>query len=221
MKERVSLNIRLFLVTMCIAVPVIAALFFTGIRERSSAKKERINEIQADVEVEMSKIDTQLKFLRNSLANLVMDDSELKSIADADEEDTDFWLANQTVLEKINNQTAELDFGFNVFVYYPENGVFYNYKKDSLVSEFVRQQITDQAELSPYRQWSTIWCDGKPYLFFMLAYNNYYIGAWSSYENLVKSLKQNADKTEEARILQEKYLFCDKNGQVMLSLIHI
>lgn len=27
MKERVSLNIRLFLVTMCIAVPVIAALF--------------------------------------------------------------------------------------------------------------------------------------------------------------------------------------------------
>ena len=149
MKERVSLNIRLFLVTMCIAVPVIAALFFTGIRERSSAKKERINEIQADVEVEMSKIDTQLKFLRNSLANLVMDDSELK-----------------TVLEKINNQTAELDFGFNVFVYYPENGVFYNYKKDSLVSEFVRQQITDQAELSPYRQWSTIWCDGKPYLFF-------------------------------------------------------
>ena len=45
MKERVSLNIRLFLVTMCIAVPVIAALFFTGIRERSSAKKERINEI--------------------------------------------------------------------------------------------------------------------------------------------------------------------------------
>ena len=99
MKERVSLNIRLFLVTMCIAVPVIAALFFTGIRERSSAKKERINEIQADVEVEMSKIDTQLKFLRNSLANLVMDDSELKSIADADEEDTDFWLANQDVLE--------------------------------------------------------------------------------------------------------------------------
>ena len=100
----------------------------------------------------MSKIDTQLKFLRNSLANLVMDDSELKSIADADEEDTDFWLANQDVLEKINNQTAELDSGFTVFVYYPKNGVFYNYKKDSLVSEFVQQQITDQAELSHYRQ---------------------------------------------------------------------
>ena len=216
MKERVSLNIRLFLVTMCIAVPVIAALFFTGIRERSSAKKERINEIQADVEVEMSKIDTQLKFLRNSLANLVMDDSELKSIADADEEDTDFWLANQDVLEKINNQTAELDSGFTVFVYYPKNGVFYNYKKDSLVSEFVQQQITDQAELSHYRQWSTIWCDGKPYLFFMLDYNNYYIGAWSSYENLLQGLQQNTDKTGEAGILQEKYLICDENGKVMV-----
>lgn len=216
MRERVSLNIRLFLVTMCIAVPVIAALFFIGIRERTSAKKEKINELQADVGVEMSKIDTQLKFLRNSLANLVMDDTEFKHIADEDEEDNDFWLANQTVLEKINNQTAELDSEFTVFVYYPENGVFYNYKKDSLVSEFVRQQITDQAELSHYRQWSTIWCDGKPYLFFMLDYNNYYIGAWSSYENLVKSLQQNADKTEEAELLQEKYLVCDKNGQVMV-----
>ena len=35
---------------------------------------------EARVEVEMSKIDTQLKFLRNSLANLVMDYSVLKSI---------------------------------------------------------------------------------------------------------------------------------------------
>lgn len=216
MKERVSLNIRLFLVTMCIAVPVIAVLFFTGIRERTSAKKERINELQADVEVEMSRIDTQLKFLRNSLANLVMDDAEFKHIADEDEEDSDFWLANQTVLEKINNQTAELDPGFTVFVYYPENGVFYNYKKDIGVSEFVRQQINEQAELSAYRQWSTIWCAGQPYLFFLLDYNNYYIGAWSSYENLLQGLQQNTDKTEEARSLQEKYLVCDKNGQVMV-----
>ena len=216
MKERVSLNIRLFLVTMCIAVPVIAALFFTGIRERTSAKKERINELHADVEVEMSRIDTQLKFLRNSLANLVMDNAEFKHIADEDEEDNDFWLANQTVLEKINNQTAELDPGFTVFVYYPENGVFYNYKKDIGVSEFVRQQINEQAELSAYRQWSTIWCAGQPYLFFLLDYNNYYIGAWSSYENLLQGLQQNTDKTGEAGILQEKYLICDENGQVMV-----
>lgn len=216
MKERVSLNIRLFLVTMCIAVPVIAALFFTGIRERTSAKKERINELQADVEAEMSRIDTQLKFLRNSLANLVMDNAEFKHIADEDEEDSDFWLENQTVLEKINNQTAELDPGFTVFVYYPENGVFYNYKKDIGVSEFVRQQINEQAELSAYRQWSTIWCAGQPYLFFLLDYNNYYIGAWSSYENLLQGLQQNTDKTGKAGILQEKYLICDKNGQVMV-----
>ena len=216
MKERVSLNIRLFLVTMCIAVPVIAALFFTGIRERTSAKKERINELHADVEVEMSRIDTQLKFLRNSLANLVMDNAEFKHIADEDEEDNDFWLANQTVLEKINNQTAELDPGFTVFVYYPENGVFYNYKKDIGVSEFVRQQINEQAELSAYRQWSTIWCAGQPYLFFLLDYNNYYIGAWSSYENLLQGLQQNTDKTGKAGILQEKYLICDENGQVMV-----
>lgn len=216
MKERVSLNIRLFLVTMCIAVPVIAALFFTGIRERTSAKKERINELHADVEVEMSRIDTQLKFLRNSLANLVMDNAEFKHIADEDEEDNDFWLANQTVLEKINNQTAELDPGFTVFVYYPENGVFYNYKKDIGVSEFIRQQINEQAELSAYRQWSTIWCAGQPYLFFLLDYNNYYIGAWSSYENLLQGLQQNTDKTGEAGILQEKYLICDENGQVMV-----
>lgn len=216
MKERVSLNIRLFLVTMCIAVPVIAALFFTGIRERTSAKKERINELHADVEVEMSRIDTQLKFLRNSLANMVMDNAEFKHIADEDEEDSDFWLENQTVLEKINNQTAELDPGFTVFVYYPENGVFYNYKKDIGVSEFVRQQINEQAELSAYRQWSTIWCAGQPYLFFLLDYNNYYIGAWSSYENLLQGLQQNTDKTGEAGILQEKYLICDENGKVMV-----
>ncbi|MFR3005577.1 MAG: hypothetical protein ACLTML_09585 [Blautia faecis] len=85
MKERVSSQYQTFSGNnVCIAVPVIAALCYWNRGKIFSAKKERINEIRADVEVEMSKIDTQLKFLRNSLANLVMDDSELKSIADAD-----------------------------------------------------------------------------------------------------------------------------------------
>lgn len=85
MKERISLNVRLFLVTMCIAVPVIAALLFTGIRERESARNEKINQLQSDVEIEMSGIDTQLKFLRNSLINLVMDDGDFRHIASAKE----------------------------------------------------------------------------------------------------------------------------------------
>lgn len=100
MKERISLNVRLFLVTMCIAVPVIAALLFTGIRERESARNEKINQLQSDVEIEMSGIDTQLKFLRNSLINLVMDDGDFRHIASAKEKDSEFWLANQRVLEK-------------------------------------------------------------------------------------------------------------------------
>lgn len=117
MKERISLNVRLFLVTMCIAVPVIAALLFTGIRERESARNEKINQLQSDVEIEMSGIDTQLKFLRNSLINLVMDDGDFRHIASAKEKDSEFWLANQRVLEKINSQTADMDSGFTVFVY--------------------------------------------------------------------------------------------------------
>ena len=140
MKERISLNVRLFLVTMCIAVPVIAALLFTGIRERESARNEKINQLQSDVEIEMSGIDTQLKFLRNSLINLVMDDGDFRHIASAKEKDSEFWLANQRVLEKINSQTADMDSGFTVFVYYPENDVFYNYMKDIQVSDFVKEQ---------------------------------------------------------------------------------
>ena len=191
MKERISLNVRLFLVTMCIAVPVIAALLFTGIRERESARNEKINQLQSDVEIEMSGIDTQLKFLRNSLINLVMDDGDFRHIASAKEKDSEFWLANQRVLEKINSQTADMDSGFTVFVYYPENDVFYNYMKDIQVSDFVKEQVQSKDYISRFSQWSTVWCGEKAYLFFMLDYNNYYIGAWSSYENIAADLQAN------------------------------
>ena len=157
MKERISLNVRLFLVTMCIAVPVIAALLFTGIRERESARNEKINQLQSDVEIEMSGIDTQLKFLRNSLINLVMDDGDFRHIASANEKDSEFWLANQRVLEKINSQTADMDSGFTVFVYYPENDVFYNYMKDIQVSDFVKEQVQSKDYISRFSQWSTVW----------------------------------------------------------------
>ena len=111
MKERISLNVRLFLVTMCIAVPVIAALLFTGIRERESARNEKINQLQSDVEIEMSGIDTQLKFLRNSLINLVMDDGDFRHIASAKEKDSEFWLANQ----RGKNQQSDSRYGFRVY----------------------------------------------------------------------------------------------------------
>ncbi len=215
MKERISLNVRLFLVTMCIAVPVIAALLFTGIRERESARNEKINQLQSDVEIEMSGIDTQLKFLRNSLINLVMDDGDFRHIASAKEKDLEFWLANQRVLEKINSQTADMDSGFTVFVYYPENDVFYNYMKDIQVSDFVKEQVQSKDYISRFSQWSTVWCGEKAYLFFMLDYNNYYIGAWSSYENIAADLQQSSGNFQDGEGA-EKYLICDENGQVMV-----
>lgn len=217
MKKKISLNVRLFLVTMCIAIPVIAALFFTGIRERASARKEKINEIQSDVEIEMSGIDTQLKFLRNSLINLAMDDSDFRNIATSEEKNTEFWLTNQRVLEKINNQMDEVDNGFTVFAYYPEPDVFYNYLKAPSVSEFVRKQAEGERQTQAYSQWSTIWCEGTPYLFFMLNYNSYYIGAWSSYENIVANLQLEMESPAETKAVNpmEVYLVCDSNGRII------
>ena len=215
-KRRVPLNVRLFLVTMCIALPIILALFFTGTGERKSARNEKITELQSEIEVEMSKVDTQLRFLRNSLVNLAIDDSYIGSVASGDENSTEFWLNNQKVLEKINNQTAEIDSGFTVFIYYPNNDLFYNYKKDTAVSDFVRKQIEDKVDLSVYSQWSTVWCDDEPYLFFMLDYDNYYIGAWGSYESLISNLRQSSEGTAQSEILEKEYLICDENGQVIM-----
>lgn len=72
----------------------------------------------------MSGIDTQLKFLRNSLINLVMDDGDFPHIASAKEKDSEFWLANQRVLEKINSQTADMDSGLYCVCILPEKMFF-------------------------------------------------------------------------------------------------
>ena len=87
--------------------------------------------------------------------------------------------------------------------------------KDIQVSDFVKEQVQSKDYISRFSQWSTVWCGEKAYLFFMLDYNNYYIGAWSSYENIAADLQQSSGNFQDGEGA-EKYLICDENGQVMV-----
>ena len=75
--------------------------------------------------------------------------------------------------------------------------MFFNYMKDIQVSDFVKEQVQSKDYISRFSQWSTVWCGEKAYLFFMLDYNNYYIGAWIVF--------QTADTVEE-----NYYKTCDR-----------
>ena len=91
---KMKLNIKLIILTLCIAIPVLAVIAYVSIRNNQVQLDELLIEKQAKVQVSVSQLDSLLQILENSLAYLSMDDDQILRIAHSREKNTEFWLDN-------------------------------------------------------------------------------------------------------------------------------
>lgn len=208
MKKHITLNKRLFIVTMCIALPIIAVILWTGFQNKNSQRKAKFAQDTSEVEIAVSQLDTMIELLQNSLNNLSLDDSDFKLIATAREPSTEFWLANERVMQRMASQAGVISLEFTPFVYFPDVDIFYNYKVQPEMAELIREQVVHKAETPLEKNWHTLWCDDSAYLYFIIDYKNYYIGAWGRYTAFNEILKMMPGDGE-------KYYFTDASGQVL------
>lgn len=121
---KLRLNIKLILLTLCIAVPVTAVITFMGIRSNDTQRRQILAESQAEVQGTMSQIDAVLELLEHALAFMSVDDTQIRSIALAQERTTGFWLDNHEVMEKLQYQTMISGLNMTPFIYYPRQDIF-------------------------------------------------------------------------------------------------
>jgi two-component system, sensor histidine kinase YesM len=210
MKNRWTLNIRLFIVTLGVSIPVIAMILWINSYNLENLRKEKVGESQAEVEVAVSQLDTMMELLENSVINLSINNPDFQVVAKATEQSTDFWRTNQRLMRKITNLTNVSSFQFYLFVYYPQVDLFYNNKVEPEMTNAIKALIDNKDEVPLKRRWNTIWCNNKAYIIRIIDYESYDLGAWMEYSSLYRKLSLKSND-------EVKYYFVDENGRVLNS----
>ncbi|MBN2221537.1 MAG: histidine kinase [Vallitaleaceae bacterium] len=223
-KKGWTLNVRLLLITVLISIPILIVLLSFNQANIRNVREDKLAQSQAEVTAEVSQFDTMLELLEISMINLTANNSDFRVVASAREKDLEFWRANQRSMLKIQNLSDASTLEYTIFVYYPTPSIFINRSiQKELLGEI--QLLIDQGRGLPLKnQWNTLQSEGISYAVRIIAYEDYYVGAFLTYDSLMKKLgvKNTADTRyyffdEENRLLNEesgKQLQSARNYQV-------
>ncbi len=206
-----TLNKRLLIVTLSIAIPFIALIGFWGVNEQKRSREEEIEKNQKEIEITVSQMDTMLELMENSIVSLVMYDSDLLEAATETETTTNFWLSNQKISQKLSNLTNVSSIKFVPFIYYSQNDTFYNNKVNEEMTNLILNQIRNKSENPLLKGWQTLWLEDEAYLYLIIEYPNYFIGVWGGFSEYYNNII--GESSEETT--NEKYYFVDLSGQVI------
>lgn len=110
---------------------------------------------------------------------------------------------HNSVLQRLSNQTMISGLDFTPFIYYPKQNIFYNYASDLQASAAIRDLAdkTDQdRQLKPEQEslpgsWTRMTLNGREYIYILLYYQDYFIGAWRSFDDFYPGLSDTEDES--------------------------
>lgn len=210
MKRRWTLNIRLFAVTILISVPIILLLLWINANNLENLRKEKVAQSLAEVSSEVSQLDTMMELLEISLVNMTLNNPDFRIVAEGTQQTTDYWRANQRIINKMKNLNNASTFQFHIFAYYPKSDLFINSMVEPPMTSLLKTMIDNKEEVPLKNRWNTVWCDGRAYAIRVIEYEDYCIGAWMTYNNLLYKLAvTNSDGS--------RYYFTDEQGLTLNS----
>lgn len=177
--KRQKLNSQMLILTACVIIPVLLFVGYVGIRANHTQLNKLLAEEQADVQSSVNQIDLLLEMLENSLAYLSTEDIKIRDIAMADVQDTQFWMDNNAVIQKMKNLTVINPLKFTTFIYYPSQNVFYNSEVDIDFSQQVRQMYEERDVVPISESWDITEYNGKNYIYILMDNQEYVIGAFA------------------------------------------
>lgn len=159
-------------------------------------------------------------------------DAPPKSSVPADDDDDDggatdpeieYHRAAQLLFNHLQDSMAVSDFTQNTFIYFPEQELFFNSRKDTMMTEYIYGLI--EADLSDgannpmkiyQKTWSPVNVDGQWYILRIWKYNpkanGYYIGAWFTAEKLLDSIHISVGENDRLFIANAKGTYYNSSG---------
>lgn len=182
MKRTRTLKRRMLLATMLTAFPLLCILLAMNVWDREKMRREILKEYQAEVSEESAKADVLLRVLEESVASFPLNNSDIWTVADGRDMNKDFWLANQRLLNRINDMQKTSPADFKMFLYFPEKDIFYNYMENEELTVILKKKMQDEKQKNG--KWEVVKADEEIYFVYVLDYSKYYIGSWISGKEL-------------------------------------
>lgn len=203
-----TLNVRLLLITVLISVPILFVLLQFNQLNIRNLRQDKLAQSQAEVTAEVSQFDTMLELLEISMINLTANNADFRFVASSSDKNLDFWRANQRSMLKIQNLSDASTLEYTVFVYYPTPGIFVNRSTEKELLKEIQLRIDQGRGLPLKNKWNTIQSEGASYAVRIIEYEDYYVGAFLTYDNLMRKLGvRNSDTI--------RYYFFDESNRLL------
>lgn len=218
MKQKWTLNLRLLMVTVLISIPIIMLLLAINADNVETLKKQKIEQNRVEIQSEVSQLDTMLELLDISMANLTVSNPDFRLIAQATTKNLDFWRATQRSIKKIQNLSNASTLEYTIFAYYPKMDIFVNEKVNKPVTEQLRPFLQNR-DLRLTNQWKTLLIDENAYILRVFEYDDFFVGAWISYDELIKKLGVLSNDAYQYHFLNSDGIILDgKNHGIVLNI---
>lgn len=184
----------MLLAALLTAIPVFLALSVTNMQNRDNLRRELLQEYQTEVTSRAARADVLLHMLEEALISFPMNNSDLPKVAEAEERDADFWLANQRLLNGINSLNSISGAESTAFLYFPRQDIFYNDRENEELSQYIKEGLDASASggaalaFAGTASWGVLENEDGGYFFRTLDYNKYAVGMWLSYDSVLQFL---------------------------------
>lgn len=239
------ISFRIIILTAIVFVPVLIFLIIFNIQTTRNATDSLIQENQGNLDTAVQQLDNIFEVTETLLKTVNNDSTLLNKIryynpdthvveSDAPSEDDDgdarifdpeveYYRAVQLLFNHLQDSMAVSDFTQNAFIYFPKQELFYNSRKETMMTEYISDLIAadlsggNNNPLNVYQKaWSPVYVDGQWYILRIWKYNpkanGYYIGAWFSVEKLLDSIHITVGENDRLFIANGKGTYLNSSG---------
>lgn len=239
------ISFRIIILTAIVFVPVLIFLILFNIQTTRNTTASLIQENQGNLDTAVQQLDNIFEVTETILKTVNNDSTLLNKIryynpethvvdpdapvGDEDDDDTssdpevEYHRAVQLLFTHLQDSMAASDFTQNAFIYFPKQELFYNSRKETMMTDYISQLIA--ADLSGgannpmtvyQKTWSPVYVDGQWYILRIWKYNpkadGYYIGAWFSVEKLLDSIHISLGEKDRLFIANVKGTYLNNSG---------
>ncbi len=211
-----TLNGKIFLVILLIAVPAMGLIYLNGINAQRSYRQSQIEDGLREVQLYATSMNTSFEQLEMLMAAMpITNDSfdRLLQFSMEDKTSQEYWLAVANVRQALESIQSINRCVENVFVYYPHQNLFLNYRQNLEMNNILLKLI-ETGKGQDLRTWKVVNTDQGYYLYRLYWYSTYGMGVWLSCDTLLTSFAGNSENMllfdDQGNVLTQGLIFTEQ-----------
>ena len=190
-----TLTGKIALVLLMIVLPAVLSLYLFNRQTQENWRSRQIADAEHETALYAAAMDRELSLLEETMLNLPLNNSIFDELQRTEPGDTqEYWNTATLAWRQLDAIARVYSFLENVYVYYPQTGLFMNDQRNPEMAALVRGDI--DSALTDVSTWESTETASGRYLYLVYPIKSYYLGVWVSYDSLLNYICSAANTLE-------------------------